>query len=310
MKTIFAMIPAYRDPVLLDTLETMYSNADNPDRIFSAIGAQYDDHMAMPDISKFNPKNIRKLEIHPDGRPSVYRLRHILNQLWFGEDYYLSIDSHTIFKQGWDSELIDMLESFTDPKTIIAGYEEDPLTEGSKFWLRPQMSLSQEDLDDGPWLRMLGATEEPWNGERFMPGKYLQAGMFFTRGEFSKDIRWGKLWQAEQEEPFLTFESFMKGYNLQIHLHEHPFTHEPKRYYDAVYNSKPNSPKRDFVDSWSFMKDDRRIVRSHIMQAYLYNKGPFKIENAHRTPKDFWKEHGLIDSYLDLVSTHSFDSIS
>lgn len=297
---IFVMIPSYRDPVLAETLDTMYELADYPDRVFAAVGAQYDEEIPMPDLSKYPQKNMRLIQVHPENRMAVYRLRHVLNKLYFGEEYYLSIDSHTIFKKGWDSELIDMLEGRPWYRTIISAMQEEPLELYSDHWLKPTMKVEYSE-QFGARLVMPGSEPVSWAGEKFVQSTYLQAGMFFTRGDFATEIRWGQYWQHEQEEPFLTFEAFMKGYRLETHVFRHPFEHSPQKYYDAVYNTKPNSFERDFRDTYNLQKDYRPSVCKEIMRAYLYNEGPYRIDNAFHKPETFWHWQNLSDDYFSMT---------
>lgn len=301
-QTIFVMIPSYRDPVLKETLDTMFELADNPNRVFAAIAAQYDDEVPMPDLSKYPAKQIRVLSIHPEGRPSIFRLRHILNKLYFGEDYYLSIDSHTIFKKGWDTDLINLLESHLYYKTIISCYEGDT-TSLTDEYESLDMKLDESDpVVTGPRLFLPHSTQRPWRGEKFVRSVYIQAGMFFTRGEFAKDIAWGQYWQNEQEEPFLSFQAFMTGWRHWIHLQDHPFTHEPQKYYDAVYSSAPNSVFRSFKDDYSHLSDHRSSVCKQIMRAYLYNEGPYAVKNVVKKTEHFWIEAGLATEFDRLTS--------
>eukprot|EP00005_Dracoamoeba_jomungandri_P014145 CAMPEP_0174279720 /NCGR_PEP_ID=MMETSP0439-20130205/62187_1 /TAXON_ID=0 /ORGANISM="Stereomyxa ramosa, Strain Chinc5" /LENGTH=283 /DNA_ID=CAMNT_0015372269 /DNA_START=682 /DNA_END=1533 /DNA_ORIENTATION=- len=50
------------------------------------------------------------------------KARYLAQTLYRGEDYWLSIDSHTRFVKNWDQILIDMLASCPSEKSIITGY--------------------------------------------------------------------------------------------------------------------------------------------------------------------------------------------
>ena len=291
------MIPAYKDPTLKETLDSMFQNAAYPNRIFTAIAAQYDDEIPMPDLSKIPSKNIRMLSIHPENRPGVYKLRSILNKLYAGEDYYLSIDSHTIFMENWDEGLIKALESFEDRKTVLQTYEPD-YEEGSEKYIHYEMSVSLDNEVKIPKLVMKGAAHKDLLKSDEMPiSNYVQAGMIFTRGNFAREIRWGELWQDYQEEPFLSFEMFMLGWTPRLMVKQKFFSHEPERYYKAVYNAIPNSHVRDLNDSWAAQKDDLSEVCTKIFEAMISNSGPFKVLNAVRSPKEWWYSIGLGHEY-------------
>lgn len=291
------MIPAYRDPVLRETLDSLFENASNPSRVFVAVGTQYDDKIPMPDLGGIPEKNLRLLSIHPDNRPGVYRLRSILNSLYANEDYYLSVDSHTIFFEGWDEGLIKTLESFEDKKTILQSYELE-YVEGSNKYMHYQMSVNLDNEAGFPRVVMRDAVERdlPEGGE--LPvSNYVMAGTIFARGNFAKEIRWGSLWQNDQEEPFLSYETFMLGWTSRLMVKEKFFQHNPEKYYEAVYNTLPSSHIRDLKDSWRVQKDNLSDVCPKIFEAMLSNSGPFRVLNAVRSPRDWWYSVGLGEDY-------------
>lgn len=295
-KTIFVMIPAYRDPVLRETLDSMFENASNPDRVFAAIAAQYDEEIPMPSLDGIPDKNIRLLAIHPENRPGVYQLRSILNSLYANEDYYLSVDSHTVFSAGWDEGLIAKLESFEDRKTVLQSYELE-YEEGSSKYTHYQMSVSLDNEVGFPRVVMRDVFERDLPAEDLPIANYVMAGAIFTRGSFAKEIRWGSLWQNDQEEPFLSFEMFMLGWTSRLMVKEKFFQHNPEKYYEAVYNSLPDSHNRDLKDNWKVQKDDLSDVCPKIFEAMMCNSGPFKVLGAVRSPKDWWYSVGLGEDY-------------
>jgi len=291
------MIPAYRDPVLKETLDSIFQNALYPNRVFVAIAAQYDDKIRMPSLDGIPSQNIRLLTIHPNNRPGVYRVRHILNRLYANEDYYMSIDSHTFLSDGWDEKLILKLESFSDKKTILQAYEPDYNYNDTKY-LHYQMSVSSDNEAGTPRIVVRDFVERdiPKSGE--LPiANHVQAGMIFTRGLFAKEVRWGELWQDDQEEPFLSFESFMLGWTSRLMIKQRLISHEPERYYKAVYIDRPHNHNRNFIDDWEFQKDDLSTVCPQIFKAMLKNTGPFRIVNAVRSPQEWWQSIGLEKEY-------------
>jgi hypothetical protein len=299
-KTIFVMVPAYRDPVLRETLDSIFQNALNPERVFVAIGAQYDNEIPMPDLTGLPSKNLRLLTIHPENRPGVYRLRSILNKLYAGEDYYLSIDSHTFLAEGWDEELIRSLESFNDKKTVLQAYEPGSILHknGTMKYIHYQMSVSLDNEVNIPRLVMKDLIYKDLLETEEMPvSDYVQAGMIFTRGTFADEIRWGELWQNDQEEPFLSFEMFMLGWTSRLMVTQKVINHEPDRYYETVYSSEPESHNRNFRDSWGIQKDDLSVVCPKIFAAMISNSGPFKVLKAIKSPRDWWHSIGLEDEY-------------
>jgi hypothetical protein len=291
------MIPAYRDPMLRETLDSIFDNASYPNRVFVAIAAQYDENVPMPNLEGLPNKNIRLLSIHPENRPGVYRLRHILNKLYAGEDYYMSVDSHTFFEKDWDEGLIKKLESFEDKKTVLQAYEPG-YEDGSNRYLHYQMSVNLDNKVKMPRIVMRNWSYKNLleNDELPIPC-YVQAGLIFTRGTFSKEIRWGELWQDDQEEPFLSFEMFVLGWTPRLMVKQKFFSHEPEKYYKTVYASNPSTDVRNFQDNWTMQKDNLYDVCPKILKAMIHNSGPFKVANAIRSPKEWWQSIGLEKEY-------------
>jgi hypothetical protein len=291
------MIPAYRDPMLRETLDSIFDNASYPNRVFVAIAAQYDEDVPMPNLEGLPNKNIRLLSIHPENRPGVYRLRHILNKLYAGEDYYMSVDSHTFFEKDWDEGLIKKLESFEDKKTVLQAYEPG-YEDGSNRYLHYQMSVNLDNK-----VKMPRVVMRNWSYKNLLENDelpipcYVQAGLIFTRGTFSKEIRWGELWQDDQEEPFLSFEMFVLGWTPRLMVKQKFFSHEPEKYYKAVYASNPSTDVRNFQDNWTMQKDNLYDVCPKILKAMIHNSGPFKVANAIRSPKEWWQSIGLEKEY-------------
>lgn len=101
--SIFISIPSYRDPELLRTVKSAIDNADNPESIYFGIVIQ-DVDSQIPNFN-FN-KNIIINKMHPKFARGAGYARAEAMKLYSGQDYYLQIDSHTVFSKGWDTKCI------------------------------------------------------------------------------------------------------------------------------------------------------------------------------------------------------------
>lgn len=104
--SIFISIASYRDPVLLTTIESALTNASNPDEIYFGVVIQ-DIEKDIPDLSKY--KNISTIIMHPRDARGAGFARDKAISLLTNQDYFLQIDSHTIFVKNWDQIAIDEL---------------------------------------------------------------------------------------------------------------------------------------------------------------------------------------------------------
>lgn len=97
--TIFISIASYRDPELERTIRSAIDNAANPDELYFGVVIQ-EFEKEMPDLSWV--KNISLVQIHPKFARGAGYARSIAMDLYEDQDYYLQIDSHTLFEKNWD----------------------------------------------------------------------------------------------------------------------------------------------------------------------------------------------------------------
>ena len=103
---IFISIASYRDPELQWTIKSAIDNATNPENLF--FGVVYQGlESEMPDLSYV--KNLSLIKIHPKEARGAGYARSKAMELYSDENYFLQIDSHTRFAQGWDLIAIDQL---------------------------------------------------------------------------------------------------------------------------------------------------------------------------------------------------------
>ena len=121
MPSIFVCTAAWNEPDLLMTIESCFKNADNPEDVYMGISLQYDE-VDLPNLKNY--KNIRYVHLEKEISFGTSSSRSVAASLRQEEDYYLSIDSHTIFKPGWDTTLISkyLLIKQLHDKPIITTY--------------------------------------------------------------------------------------------------------------------------------------------------------------------------------------------
>jgi len=123
---IFISIASYRDPVLLTTINSAIENAIEPDRIYFGVVLQDFDKDA-PNFEKYN--NISLIKMHPRDAKGAGYARHKALSLYNNEDYFLQIDSHTIFEKAWDYLVIHELEKakkISNNNKVILSYFPPP----------------------------------------------------------------------------------------------------------------------------------------------------------------------------------------
>ena len=121
--TIFVTIACYRDPVIQSTIDDLLSKADNPYRITVGVFLQQKSHENL--ITETYGNRVR-VDIQEPGKIfSVTACRNRAMCLIDDEDYVLQIDSHTRFKRGWDTELLNVHQSLNNDKALLSIYLSD-----------------------------------------------------------------------------------------------------------------------------------------------------------------------------------------
>lgn len=122
-KKIFISVASYQDPLLLETLCSAYENAENKDALVFGVCEQADSGI---DIQSINFKNQIKYELlDPVMAKGPCWARARVQQLMTDEEYFLQIDSHTIFAKSWDKVLLNYhswLEKCLENNFVITGY--------------------------------------------------------------------------------------------------------------------------------------------------------------------------------------------
>lgn len=122
-KKIFISVASYQDPLLLETLCSAYENAANKDALVFGVCEQADNGI---DIQSINFKNQIKYELlDPVMAKGPCWARARVQQLMTDEEYFLQIDSHTIFTKNWDKILLNYhswLEKCLENNFVITGY--------------------------------------------------------------------------------------------------------------------------------------------------------------------------------------------
>lgn len=153
-KSIFVSISTYRDHLCPMTVKSLFANANHPERLNVAIFQQncfetkcrtgvlvggkvedtstdvncHTEFCASPEGIRSNACHtgqIRLFNVNESESLGPYMARFISGKLYQGEQYYLQIDSHSEFVQGWDDKLIKMVVDAPAKKPIISAYPPD-----------------------------------------------------------------------------------------------------------------------------------------------------------------------------------------
>ncbi len=189
---IFVQIPAYRDPQLVPTLDSLFEQARHPDRLRVRVCWQHGPRERLPARHARSPQVEIDAVDFRDGRGANWARRRIQKQ-WRGERYTLICDSHLRFARHWDRTLIAMLEdrrAAGAKRPIVTGYPPDfdprRYPAGRS---RVPLKIYREAYLGGLLLHFAGF-ELALSGrlKAPIPAQFMALGLLFADGVFNRDI--------------------------------------------------------------------------------------------------------------------------
>jgi len=229
MSTIFVQIASYRDAELLPTLRDCLAKAAHPENLRFGICWQHD---KTEKLGKFiSDPRFRVISVPYRDSKGVCWARNAIQSLYSGETYTLQLDSHHRFIPGWDSALIEMLQSLGSEKTILTSYAPhyDP-RKASPPKSVPWKITFDRFSPDGRLLTRPSFIENHSDLVRPIPARFYSAHFAFTIGAFCEEVKHDPLLYFLGEEITIAVRAFTHGYDL-FHPHRVIVWHEYTRNY-------------------------------------------------------------------------------
>lgn len=262
---IFISIASYRDKNCLQTLKTIYENARHPDKIYIGVFTQNkpdNDNEKCYDnsLSKYK-KNIRIQNVDYKKALGPQYARYVCSHLWDGEEYFLMIDSHLIFRKDWDIILKEMYKKSPSQKTILTGYP--PAHEDKTAFSDKGFTYTCSSHFDNDNFHIISEAQgiDIKNHDELWATPYASAGFFFTNYKWLYEVPFDpylpNLFQGE--EILLAIRSYTHGWDL-FNLNRNIATH----YYDRRKDNEPHF--------WDDNKDYSKIQQMSNMRYYYIIK--------------------------------------
>lgn len=236
MKTIFVSIASYRDPELLKTINSLLSNAKNPESLRITIAWQHSFEDDWDKLSEYeNDHRFNILDIDYKESSGVCWARSIIQKEYKGEDYYLQLDSHHRFEKNWDQTLKDYLhylQCVGHNKPVLTAYLPSyfPSTENTtqEVW---GLNIDRFLPEGPPFLRPYHVNNWKDLTEPFK-ARFVSAHFIFTLGSFATDVPYDPNLYFHGEETSLAARAYTHGYDL-FSPHKpviyHEYTREGKK---------------------------------------------------------------------------------
>ena len=247
METIFISIASYRDPELIPTLKDCLSKAKKPKRLRFGICWQHDETENLDEF--LNDKRFKIIKVPYALAKGACWARNLIQDLYNNETYYLQLDSHHRFIEGWDDVLIKMLKGLKKDghqkpllTTYLPGYTPsiDPEGRINDCW---NLEFDRY-LPEGPIFIKPHSIEGWRERKKPVPSKFLSGHFIFTLGQWAQEVRYDPLYYFHGEEPSLAVRSFTHGYDLfspvkVVIWHEYTRSGKSKQWDDdPVWNEK------------------------------------------------------------------------
>lgn len=218
---IFVSVASYRDTELSKTINSLISNADNPENLRVVILSQ-DQKKKHPDFSKY--KNVELIEMDFRKARGAGYARKVLMEHYNGEDYFFQIDSHERFAKHWDTKILQMmkqaqedaktdkviLSQYPAPYTVHTGNRDYYIKNDKDFWDRVSWT-SVVNTWYGAWA---GHRQEIEDRTKPHPSYTILAGYLFTLGSFVEEIPYDERISFMGEELCIAIRAYTRGWKI------------------------------------------------------------------------------------------------
>lgn len=267
--SIFLSLASYRDENCFNTLTHAYGQATHPERLFVGLVQQNcvadcmsgvlvggkvepiepdDDCYQLfcdSEIGKIHCSRVRLLRVNESESLGPYTARYFASKLWSGETWFMQIDSHMTFAEGWDTTSVDMLRNAPSEKPVISHYppgaEEDFVHAEKRGAPRICDAIFSESDVEHQVIRLEGCLRCAGSRidiPRFAP--FVAAGYFVAHSDFLKDVPFDPFlpWVFMGEEIIMSARLWTFGYDIFAPTHSvvgHIYVrrHKPK-YWESV----------------------------------------------------------------------------
>ena len=285
---IFVSIASYRDDECKDTVYEMFERARYPDNV--AVGVvQQNKSKRDGGVKEDCFESCAKCKARKDrGQIRVLSYdfreargpcfaRYKASTLWRGEEWYLQIDSHMKFEDGWDVTMLNELARTNDPMAVLGGY---PPTEAQMDAIKdknytetPVMCSGSFNKDGIPEMK---ASIVPVPPDKMpLPIPFVGAGMMCFPGRALFEVPF---------DPYLAFLFFGEEITFSARLWTHGYNfYAPARPFCSHHYERGGKPK-----FWDDLKDFERC-RGLAVKRIKYilglpSRGSVKLEDV---PADY-----------------------
>lgn len=309
--TILVSIASYRDPELARTIKSAIDNADSPDSLVFAVCLQ-EIKKQEPDLSWVPNLKLSSMDARY-ARGAGFARAEVM-KLYDNEEYYLQVDSHTVFEPGWDTKCIEQLklaQKISNNNKVILSYFPPPFYVERNNNIVFVKNSKKQPAYPTKQVPKLNKRKE-WTAERVefenskrpLPelSSTVLAGFIFTTGDIVKEVPYDPEISFFGEEICFAVRAWTRGWDIyspSITIVYHFYTREG---YKKIWKDK-NIRKYSWKEIEEISKEKQKKILCGIEQ------GVFGIGNT-RSIDDYEKMVGInFKEYYQLTTEQKEDTI-
>lgn len=270
---ILIEIAAYRDPELLNTVNSALIQADNPYRVCFSICYQSDDIKDYEKLLKI--KNCKVKWLKDKETKGLCYARYLCEEMLSDEKYIYQIDSHMRFVKHWDTKLIEELLSLNDKKAIISFYPPNCTEEMMSLQLNDSifdnpgngglMYITEFRDKDTPFVKIQCESLNKDLKRHHLRSAFISGGNFFSFSEVHKEVRHDKDMYFYGDELFMNIKLFTYGWNVYNSTYSYIY-HQYNRK-NQVFSKVDNAVENEKNKLLELLKNknDKRILNKFNM---------------------------------------------
>jgi hypothetical protein len=246
--TIFVSIASYRDTDCSSTVADLFTKAKNPGRIFVGVCEQNtSDVKEKCMVSSFpHHDNVRMISIPSREAKGPTFARYLCSTLYRGEAWYLQIDSHTRFVDGWDDLAVSIAKTCPSEKPVLTHYPHDSTKKSTDESSVPILCRSKFNADGIPTFEAVIFSAKDFAG-KVKPVPFVSGGFMFAPGTIVRDVPFDPtLHHLFQGEEFL--------YSARLWTSGYDFFTPPKNVVMHEYYRKDAPKFWNDIPSWNDMQ--------------------------------------------------------
>lgn len=233
--TIFVSVASYRDRLCTATVRQAFERAAHPGRVFVGVYQQNGptDAACQPDDAWAD--HVRVMAVGEEEAHGPAYARYKCSRMYGGEDYYMQIDSHTAFVNGWDTKALLQLQRARTRWSQLAESHDTAMRGRDEYMARvlitqypPQSSGDDHDdvqerrvphncraawAKDKPWMIAHSALRPPMSAPAAT--LFIAAGFLFAPAALLREVPFDPRLKDmfHGEETILSLRAFCAGWS-------------------------------------------------------------------------------------------------